>query len=287
MRAQTIMQQNTADKAAIQAQQSQSNRKQVIKALREIGTALWQLTLFTTIMDSLVVFAISFLALTLLSFPWYASLFPLLIYGAIHTYRAITSLKFSIVEDKVPSLRERLTTAADNLDKENEITASLNDEVLKLMKEIRTSYFLSFGRLTRQLAVLAALSFLIIGTSAYNVKIYDYKKTIDFITETASSLKEYQLKGQQDSIFHETNATEDIFGNKSIAKLGTKELDLQINPQMSDVDITRQRERKPQQFQDIPPKEISATTEKSYSETIPKGYQKIVKSYFKQITKNE
>ena len=264
MYAQTITQQNTAKAPAIQTQPQQSNKKQVIKALQEIGTALWQLTLFTTIMDSLVVFAISFLTLTLLSFPWYASILTLAIYGGIHTYRAITHLKFKIVEDKVPSLKERLTTAADNLDKENEITTSLNDEVLKLMKDVKTSYFLSFGRLTRQLGILAILSFIIIGTSAYNVKIYDYKKTIDFITTTASNLKEYQLKGGQESVFQETNETENIYGNKSIAKLGTKELDLQINPQMTDVDITKQRERKPQEFKDIPPKEISATTEKSY-----------------------
>lgn len=284
MPAQTITQHNTAKETPASAPFA-SNRKQITSALREVGTALWQLTLFNAIMDCLVVFAISFLVLSLLAFPWYASLLTLMIYGGIHTYRAVTGLRFNVVEDKVPSLREKLTTAADNLDKENEMTASLNDDVLKLMKEVKTSYFLSFGRLTRELALMAILSFLIIGTAAYNVKLYDYNNAVDSISNAVQSFKDYQLKPQEESIYKETNDSKDIFGNKSIAKLGTKQLDLQINPTMSDVDITKQRERKPQQFKDVPPKEISATTEKSYGDTIPKGYQKIVKSYFKEITK--
>lgn len=283
MPAQTIMPQNTAEKST----QFVSNKKQVTSALREIGTALWQLTLFSAVMDCLIVFAISFLALSLLSFPWYASLLTLIVYGGVHTYRAVTMLKFNVVEDKVPILRERLSTVADNLNKDNEITASLNDEVLKLMKDVKTSYFLSFGRLTRELAVLAILSFLIIGTSAYNVRLYDYNNALDAISTTVQSFKDYQLQGGQEEIFQETNDSKDIFGNKSIAKLGTKQLDLQINPSMSDVDITKQGQKRQQDFRDVPPKEISATTEKSYGETIPKGYQKIVKSYFKEITKTQ
>ncbi len=260
------------------------NRKQMAAALREVGSALWQLTLFSAVMDSLVVFTISFLALTLLSFPWYSSLLVLIIYGAIHTYRAIHGIKFNIVELKVPSLKERLTTVADNLDKDNEIISSLNDEVLKLMKDVRTSYFLSFGRLTRELAVMAIVSFLIIGSSAYNVKLYDYTKAITAVQQTVQSFKEYQINPSQ-LIFKEQNESSDIFGNKTMEALGTKELNLQINPTLSDVDITKQRQSKKQEFRDVAPTEISATSDKSYGDTIPKGYQKIVKSYFKEITK--
>src|SRR3989338_662310 len=263
----------------------QSNRKKITLALREVGTALWQLTVFGAIMDSLVVFSISFLVLTLLAFPWYTSFLTLIIYGGIHTYRSITGLKFSVVESKVPSLKERLTTVADNLDKENEIMLSLNEEVLSLMRDIKTSYFLSFGRLTRELAVMAVLSFLIIGTSAYNVRIYDYTKAVDAITTTVQSFKEYQINPAQ-LIMKQQNESADIFGNKTMEALGTKELNLQINPTMSDVDITKQRPSKKQEFREVPPTEISATADKSFGESIPKGYQKIVQSYFKEITKS-
>ena len=237
-------------------------------------------------MDSLVVFIIAFLLFSLINLPWYASFLALIIYGGIHTYNAITRLSFTAVESKVPTLRERLSTAADNLDKDNEITQGLNEEVLKLLKDVKTSYFLSFGRLTRQLMVLAILSFLIIGTAAYNVRLIDYTKITSYIEQSLSSLPDYELNPES-LIFKEENQSKDIFGNKTIAALGTKELNLQINPVLSDVDITKQKERKPQEFQEVAPREISATTDKAYGESIPKGYQKIVKSYFKEISKQQ
>ncbi len=237
-------------------------------------------------MDSLVVFTIAYLAFSLINLPWYASFLVLLIYGALHTYNSITRLTFNIVESKVPTLRERLTTAADNLDKDNEITQSLNEDVLKLLRDVKTSYFLSFGRLTRQLMVLAILSFIIIGTAAYNVQLLDYTKITSYLQESLSTITDYEIQ-PEDIIFQEENQSQDIFGNKSIATLGTKELDLHINPVMSDIDITKQKDRKPQEFQEVAPKEISATTDKAYGESIPKGYQKIVKSYFKEISKQQ
>lgn len=261
-------------------------KKNISKALREVGTALWQLTLFNALMDSLVVFTIAFLIFSLINLPWYASFLVLLIYGGIHTYNTITRLSFNIVESKVPALRERLITAADNLDKDNEITQSLNEEVLKLLKDVKTSYFLSFGRLTRQLVVLSVLSFLIIGTAAYNVQLLDYTRITSLIQESVTTIGDYELKPEE-MIFKEENQSKDIFGNKSIATLGTKELQLQINPVLSDIDITKQKDRKPQEFQEVPPQEIGAKTDKAYGESIPKGYQKIVKSYFKEISKQQ
>lgn len=237
-------------------------------------------------MDALVVFTIAFLLFSLINLPWYAAFIVLLLYGGIHTYNAVTRLTFKVVETKVPTLNERLRTAADNLDKDNEIMQSLNDEVLKLLKDVKTSYFLSFGRLTRQLMVLAILSFIIIGTAAYNVKLIDYTKVTSFLEKSLTTLTDYEIK-PEDIIFKEENNSQDIFGNKSIATLGTKELNLQINPVMSDIDITKQKDRKPQEFQEVAPKEISATIDKAYGESIPKGYQKIVKSYFKEISKQQ
>ena len=77
-----------------------------------------------------------------------------------------------------------------------------------------------------------------------------------------------------------------ILGEESVTELGRQQLDLQINPIMSDVDIGKVRDPEKRSFREVPPPEIRATSDVSYEEDIPKEYQRIVKTYFKEITKS-
>ena len=258
-------------------------QKPISLALQEIKSASYQMTFFNCIMDSLAVFMVSVLVVTLISLEWFYAFIPLTFYAFMHTYRAITGMTYKKIEKLVPDLNEQLRTAADNVDKENEIVAAFHKDVLLALHKVRSSYFLNFGRLTRELLFMAVISFLIIGTSAYQVKFLSLADLAAKAKSIYKPLPVYELSPEE--LVFEENKTDDIYGNKSVAELGREELNLQINPVLSDVNIGKVKDPEKKEFRDVPPREISATTDTTYSETIPKGYQKIVKNYFKQISK--
>jgi len=257
--------------------------KPIAKALREAKTAILRLVILNSFIDTLVVYMLLLLGCTLLTLPrWYA-LVPALAYSIIHTYGNFKDVNFARIEDKVPELKEQLITVADNLKMENEIIEDLNKEVLKKMKDIRTSYFVDFGKLTREIAVMAVVSFIIIGSAAFNVQFLDLKATIDEIRDF-KPFEEYTIN-QELLEYEESQNLSDILGEKSITELGQQQLDLQINPLKSDVNIGTVHDPEDRNFREVPPSEIRAAADVSFEEDIPKQYQRIVKTYFKEITR--
>lgn len=259
-------------------------KKPIVRALSELKNAMLQISLLTWFLDSLVIFTVSELVLMLLTLPWDYAFVPAGIYSAVHAFHVFKKVRYQYAEEKVPELKEQLITAADYVDKDSELLQGLNKEVLEKMKQIRTSYFFSFGKLTRELFMLFFCSFLIIGASAYHIRLISVNDVVRELQEV-TGIAEYEVD-ESELFFEEGNETADnIYGNKSIAELGNEEFQLQLNPVLSDADISQVNDPEERKFNSNVPREIVATTDASYEEGIPKGYQKIVKSYFREITK--
>jgi hypothetical protein len=258
--------------------------KPIIAALRELRSAITQIAVFSALLDMFVVFLISVLVLILISLPWWYGFAIAIVYGAAHAYRSVRrSRNLAHVEEKVPELEEQLITAADNVDKENLVVQSLNEDVIKGMRAIKTSYFLNFGRLTRELITLAVLSVLIITAAAHHISFLDFRDLLKDLGNLAKGpTGPYEITEGLEFV---ENISEDIYGNKSVEELGGQELRLQLSPMMSDIDIGKTKPPESTEFTSTLPKEIKATTDVSFQESIPKGYQRIVKSYFREIAK--
>jgi hypothetical protein len=258
--------------------------KPIVQALREAKRSILQIVLFNSFIDTLVVYILLLLGCTVLTLPGWYALVPAAVYAVVHTYGNVKDVNFSKIEEKFPSLNEQLITVADNVKEQNEIIESLNQEVLQKMREIRTSSFINFGKLVRELSVMAVVSFIIIGTAAFNVQFLDFKQTIKEIREF-KPFQEYDIN-QELLEFEESQNLSEILGDKSVTELGQQQLDLELNPLLSDVDIGKVKPPEERRFREVPPPEIKATSDVSFEEEIPKEYQRIVKTYFKEITKS-
>ncbi len=258
--------------------------KPIALALKEAKRAVLNVVIFNSMIDTLVVLMLLLLGCTLLTFPFWYALIPAAIYAFIHTYGNVKEVNFANIEKKFPSLNEQLITVADNWKEQNEIVEALNQEVLRKMKEIRTSSFMNFGKLTREIAVMAVVSFIIIGSAAFNVEFLDFEKTVKELREF-QPFKEHDIN-EELLEFEESQNLSEILGDESITELGQRQLDLEINPILSDVDIGKVRDPEEKKFRQVAPPEIRATTDVSFEEDIPKQYQRIVKTYFKEITKS-
>jgi membrane protein implicated in regulation of membrane protease activity len=258
--------------------------KPIIAALREVRSAVLQITLFTCLLDVLVVFLLAALVLILVTLPWWYGAVLAALYGVAHTYRTVRKHQnLAYVEEKAPELEEQLITVADTVDKENPIVESLQQDVIRGMRAIKTSSFLSFGRLARELITLAVVSVLIITAAAHNIRFLDFRETLRDLGKLTEPAGAYELTGE--GLEFVENLSEDIYGNKTIAELGNEELQLQLTPMLTDIDIGKTKPPESREFTSTLPKEIKATTDVSFQESIPKGYQRIVKSYFSEIAK--
>ena len=261
-------------------------KKQIRKiglALREAKHALEQIIFFNTFMDVVVFTAFCLLGVRLLSLELWYGLIPVPFYIFFHLKGNLKDLNFRTIEEKVPVLDEELRTVADNWRKSNEVVEALNEEVLRKMKAIRTSYFIDFGKVFRQLIVLVVVSFILIGSSAYNVKFLNIKDVVKELKDFKPA--KHYIVDEELLAFDEGQDLSDILGEKEVLELGNQQLNLEINPGKTDVDISKINEVSPKSFRSKPPSSIIASSEQSFGDSIPSQYQRIVKNYFRGITK--
>mgnify|MGYP001573512604 FL=1 len=264
------------------ANQNVEKMKPIHAALQELKTTVLTMVVCNALIDSFVIFLLFVLVFILLNIYWYVSLFPFMIYAVIHTLTLVKYTKYEFLEKKLPFLHEQLRTVADNINLDNDVINSLNVDVLRKMREVKTSVFLKFGKISSRIVTLVILSFLIIFTSATNTKFLDTPKFIEDLGKKAP-LPFEATEGTSQFLTNETGA---LYGNKSIAELGYKEVQLYINPVQSDLDISRVKDPEKHDFQsNYAPREIKASVDASLQEDLPKNYYKVVKNYFSQISK--
>ncbi len=257
--------------------------KKIKSAVRELKDTLAYFGLFTSLFDTLVLFAVLILVFYLTNIPWYFAFLFAIPYLFFHTKTTLRKLSIRFVEKKVPELKEELRTAADtkNVEK-NEIVDLLREDTLKKMKKIKSSYFIKLGKLTRQIIFLAVISFLIVAVSAYHVRFIDVPKSLFELKDLGK--ENYMI--DEELLSYDELDDADIFGEKNIAELGDKELLLELNPEMSGVDISQVSDPFDSYFDEvIPPSDIEAMTDASYDESYSNKYRRIIRYYFNEISK--
>ncbi|MBI4145063.1 hypothetical protein HY493_02550 [Candidatus Woesearchaeota archaeon] len=273
--------------------------KPIGKALLELRTTLFSIGLFNSLLDSFLVLLFTLLGLILLKLPWELAFIPFAVYFVWHTRTILRALGYNDVEARVPQLREALRTAADSLETENEVVRGLHQEVLDKMRLIQTSVFVGFSKVTRQLLVLALLSFIIISVSALNISFLDAQTLLQktgvigiggvfgdddtpFFARLSKRDDGNKLFGKEVTLLDETS----LYGNATVIELGTEELNLELNPEGSGIKMGEVKDPESKKFTDQPsPSDIQATADSAYAEDIPKEYQSIVRNYFKGIPK--
>lgn len=259
-------------------------RKQIILAIREIHATLRSINLLTCLLDSLLVFLLSIILLLLISLPWSWALIPFGAYFLFHFKNLQRQVNLTLVEEKTPTLQEELRTSADNLDKDNEIVNALHEEVLAKMRNIRVSDFIDFRKVSRRLLVITLLSFLILLFAAFNVSFLDVNDLVNnFQDQNRRSPYEDESYPEEEN---RAGAGGSIFGEESIAELGSEELQLQFNPVATELDLSQVDKPKDVEFNRNPfTGELAASTDRSF-ETDSQFVQEnkeVVQLYFQGI----
>ncbi|MEK6812953.1 MAG: hypothetical protein AABX86_02445 [Nanoarchaeota archaeon] len=257
--------------------------KPIESALAELRRAILLSKLFNSLIDLLLVFLASYLATVLMNIAWYYAFVPTVFYWIFFLRKRIASLKYQEVEQRVPILREKLRTAADNVHKDNTIVRQLHQEVLAEMKLIKTSMFLQPFTNTVKMGAIGILAFSIVLMGALGVELFDFH----------TLLEDLQGKFGDEGVFiKDLNITfqegdEDIYGEESIVDYGNEELDLGLDTAEGNLDFSKEREAQQLNFYGQYPTEedLKALSDSAYVEKkLAKDDEEIVKRYFNQIT---
>jgi len=251
--------------------------KQFSDVVKEINRTLMQLIFFENIVNTVLVFLVFYLVLSVLGFNPLYSVMPALAYIGYYSYLALKSSKPLLVESKYAPLREKLRTAADNAGLESPIAEELRYEVAAEMKNVGLSMFINPRTLSYKIFAVMALSFMILFATILNFKFLDLAHNGPDIFGTKN------LKGVGNIVATKLNTTDDIYGKNDVAKLGDNELNIRIKPVDYKVNVREQGEAQQQQFETVFPKDMTVKETAAYEENIPEEQQELVKNYFKKI----
>ncbi|MBI2558462.1 hypothetical protein HYW20_04010 [Candidatus Woesearchaeota archaeon] len=250
--------------------------KQFSNVVREINRTLTQLTLFENIVNTTLVFLAFYLILSIFDSNPLFALIPAFVYLGFYSYMGFRSSKPLMVESKYAPLREKLRTAADNVGMESPIVEELEYEVTTEMKNVGLSMFINPRTLSYKIFAVMLLSFMIIFATTLNLKIVEFaKQKVPDIFEGP--------KGVGNFVAVKLNTSDDIFGNKDVAKLGDKELNIRIKPVDFKVNVREEGEAEQQKFESVFPKDLTVRETAAFEENIPQEQQELVRNYFKKL----
>jgi len=254
--------------------------KNFVKVIKEINRTLNFLIIFETILNAAIFFLIFYLLLSLINLYPILALIPATIYFFARLYVNSKIDKRLAVEKKYAPLKEKLRTAADNLDMDNPVINELQDEVVRDLKNVGLSSFISTKRITFKIMTTIILSFAIVFATTLNLYIVDinlFMSKLPEILEKANPLR------SSNDVLGDINESDDIYGNSKLAVLGEKEIDIKIKPVNYEVNVREEGDYEQKQFNEIFPSEIGVEQASTFEEEIPEEQQELVKNYFNKL----
>ena len=250
--------------------------------IKEINKTLNELILFSIAINTILLFLGIYLFLALFNLYPASALLPAAIYFLIAAYKKMGSNKMKTVESKYDMLREKLRTAADNVDLENPVVDELQGEVMQEVKRVGISSFLNPKKLSYKIFVCVILAFTIVFISTFHLSFLDLENLLKEIP----GLLENNPIGRRGSAtsFDDVNLTDDIYGDKDLAVLGNDLINIKIKPANFKVSVKEGGKVEEKNFDEIFPGDVFIESSEVFDENVPLEEQELVKTYFKKIT---
>ena len=252
-----------------------------INAIREINRTLNFLFIFETLINAAIFFLVVYLLLSLINLYPILAIIPSLVYFFSRLYVSFRKDKRIVVEKKYEPLREKLRTAADNINRENPVVNELQEEVLLDLKNVSLSSFINTRNISLKIAASIFLSFAIVLLTVFNLYIIDISKFIGNIPDIVKNSN--LLKRGTNTPIGEINESQDIYGSGKLAALGDKEIAIKIKPVNYEVNVREEGDAEKKQFDEIFPSDVNVEQSSALEEHIPEEQQELVKNYFNKL----
>lgn len=268
-------------------------KNQIKEALQEIRYSLNKIYMLEVFLESVIIFLVGYVIFSVSGSLNNNSFLAILgisaLYYVIFSWRKIRINKIKLVEKKFSKLKERLVTAHDYSDEDNEVVKDLHKEVIRDLSDVDEGAFVKDKAIFLKSLVIVGLCFLIIFLAPINLQTLP-------IVEKAKDLININIKitaiwpqgpepyGGGPSSSGLGSTKEGIYGQKKLITLGNIEKQLDLRATSFEVNVKDVQDVEEQEsFGNVFPSEIvaqfSALSEEENK--IPKDQQEIVKQYFR------
>ena len=191
-------------------------------------------------LDSLMVFFIIYFVASFFNIKFlYIILIPgvvTLIFFIANFITRINKMRLKNMEDANPQIKEMLRTAHDNMGENNIMMMALFEELKGKMKTVSSGNLLESRVIITRIVSAVVIVFLTISVSAFNVNLKKIDIPFEKLRFMMPNDKSHGEGNITDLVFNQTDV---IYGDASIAKLGNEEIDLNVNPTMSEIDFNQ------------------------------------------------
>lgn len=262
----------------------------VTQALKEVKRNLTVIFLFDSLINSIIVFLVFTILLSLFGLTFVYSLIISAVYFFYSLREKLSTNKIRLVEKKYGNINEKLRTAAEFRNSANRVVQELHWETLEELKKVEQSSFINEKKIYTKSIVIILLSFLVFLISPLNLSILNIGLNV-FDAQTEQQV-ENAVGGEQgrslirfstESEAGVEKASEEIYGTATVAKLGDEEIRIKIRPAGTELSIQEVQAPDLPDFSGSYPKEVSAVAAASYEESIGREDLEMVKRYFNNL----
>jgi len=239
-----------------------SRIKELFRALR---WEVFKIVILDCLLDSVIAFILLYIIVSFFNLPLVIAPVVALVFFIGYIVFKMSRLKLKDVEEKNPSIKEILRTANDNIEETNFVALALFEDLIHRVKNISSGSMVKHWRVLIKIVSIFAICFVMVLMASKNVN-------IDKIDLSPLKIGKYAraTKAAQEIFGIEFNESTDIYGNSHIAKLGTEEVTLKINPSLNEVDLSKVKDVEEKEFEEgMFPFDITAVSDSPSEEKAP------------------
>jgi hypothetical protein len=202
----------------------------IISLIRELKFELFKNILLLTFLKATIAFFIFDILKSFMDFSYvfsyvFAGLFFLFV-----LFREIKKLNIRIFEEHNPEIKEMLSTAADNLDKQNVVVEGLFEDVLERVKKVSSGTIIKPSTIFLLIISIPILAVINFELSPVRIDAISQDKLMEAVNKFGFVKNLFRPKTNvEGDIIEDELLDDDIYGDRSIATLGDKDVNIKMN----------------------------------------------------------
>lgn len=269
------------------------------ESLHRAYKEVWDLVLFEFLLGCMAVFMLSALVLFILGMSLYLTILPLALIVILKYPTGETRRHINTIEQGNPILEDRLRTAYDNRENKNFIIEELLSEVGDDLSDLNTERIFDLSLTKKYVAsiIVSALVLLSLMLSGFEPDLANRLGGVIFPNSQGSEDARSGSDGgggqggstdgastESQSMGSGLGQSEDIYGQRSVAKLGDREIELELHPEYGDGGAFEIDEDPAEEGSRDNWEEYGAESSQTYTENIPNDLENLVRGYFEKVS---
>lgn len=232
------------------------------KLFQELRWEVAKTLLVDVSLSATILFLVVHLILSFFGIPFWVSIIIALIFLILRFRVRMARFQLKLIEERNTTIKEMLRTARDNINDTSIMGAALFSDLIDKMRSVNVGAILNMRAVTLKAILVGVLSVAVIFTAGIRSDhvLLDVPKALESVFGGSSGGGSYQFGA-------ELKDDASIYGDSNLAILGDNELEIRIDPTLSDIDLEEKKEVDQTDFANaFPVEDLGANAEAAYEE---------------------